>query len=34
MITGDNGLTGCNISYKCKIANIKKQMYIFDYKEH
>ena len=33
MITGDNALTGCNISYKCKIADADKKMMIFDYKE-
>lgn len=32
MITGDNALTGCNMSYKCRIANRKKKMFIFNYK--
>lgn len=32
MITGDNALTGCNIANKCKIANPKKKLYIFNYK--
>lgn len=31
MITGDNTLTGSNISYKCEISNKAKQMLICDY---
>lgn len=33
MITGDNALTGSNISFKAKIANPHKKMYIYDVKE-
>jgi magnesium-transporting ATPase (P-type) len=32
MITGDNALTGSNISFKCEIADIKKKMIICDYR--
>ena len=31
MITGDNTLTGSNISYKCEISNKAKHMLICDY---
>jgi magnesium-transporting ATPase (P-type) len=31
MITGDNTLTGSNISYKCGISNYEKQMIIIDW---
>ena len=31
MITGDNALTACSISYKCKIADGDKKMLIVDY---
>lgn len=31
MITGDNTLTGSNISYKCDISNRSKGMIICDY---
>lgn len=34
MITGDNALTGCNISYKSKIADFRKKLFIFNYKPH
>lgn len=34
MITGDNALTGSNISYKCKIVDLKKKLYIFNYNEN
>ena len=34
MITGDNALTGSNISLECKIADTSKKMYIYDYKEN
>lgn len=33
MITGDNTLTGSNISYKCQISNKAKGMIICDYVE-
>ena len=32
MITGDNALTGSNISFKCEIADTSKKMIICDYK--
>ena len=32
MITGDNALTGSNISFKAKIADTHKKMYIYDLK--
>jgi magnesium-transporting ATPase (P-type) len=31
MITGDNTLTGSNISYKCAISDRNKQMMIIDW---
>ena len=31
MITGDNTLTGSNISYKCSISNKEKELIIIDY---
>jgi magnesium-transporting ATPase (P-type) len=31
MITGDNTLTGSNISYKCNISDKTKNMLIIDY---
>ena len=31
MITGDNTLTGSNISYKCNISDRRKRMVICDY---
>jgi len=31
MITGDNTLTGSNISYKAKISDKNKKMLIIDY---
>jgi len=31
MITGDNTLTGSNISYKCEISNKSKGMIICDF---
>ena len=31
MITGDNTLTGSNISYKCNISDKKKKMLIVDF---
>lgn len=34
MITGDNSLTGSNISYKCRIADRNKKLFIFNYNEH
>ena len=34
MITGDNALTASNISFKCKIADLTKKMYIYDYRNH
>jgi len=33
MITGDNALTGSNISFKCEIADTSKKMIICDYKD-
>lgn len=33
MITGDNTLTGSNISYKCDISNKSKGMIICDFNE-
>jgi magnesium-transporting ATPase (P-type) len=33
MITGDNALTGSNISFKCGIADTYKKMIICDYKK-
>lgn len=33
MITGDNTLTGSNISYKCDISNHHKEMLIVDHSE-
>jgi magnesium-transporting ATPase (P-type) len=33
MITGDNTLTGSNISYKCSISNKSMGMIICDYVE-
>lgn len=31
MITGDNSLTGSNISYKCGISDVNKGMFICDF---
>lgn len=31
MITGDNTLTGSNISYKCAISNKEKSLIIIDF---
>jgi magnesium-transporting ATPase (P-type) len=33
MITGDNTLTGSNISYKCGISDKEKEMIICDFKD-
>ena len=33
MITGDNSLTGSNISFKCGISSKEKGMFIIDYRE-